>query len=548
VYSSVVVAGHDYVTNGPRYTIRDTQGHGTAVAGIIAARRNNATGIAGIAGGDYDASLTQNGVQLVDLKLGNIIPTSVAISAIVEGATFSSAASGYGFGLHVMNHSWGAPLSSEALKDAMRTAYRNGCVFVASRGNGPPLYSPTDLLYPACYAENWVVSVGASGRDGQHKAPGNGNPNDNTDNTYESSYGGGVDLIAPGTNALVYTTRSQFSGSGSGQYIGFNGTSAAAPHVSGVAALVLSNQNDPNNPQNNLDGEDVQHLLKRTASDRVAPNSGAVPGYDNLTGWGLLNAGEAVLQSQPGIYKFAHANAISPANSAVLEQSNTAVLLPNSYSGNGASLKAGEYQADVWKITQVVAARYPSSPIKNSTFRVLDVWPRNSSSTLWGWEPGNPLVTEPGVRVTSWNQNSATVEGFTYHILTDEAGRTVDKWIPSSLSSNAKLDVTFYAYKWINSVEQPISQRSTAGFASTAYPNPASNEVSLTYENSPAGGELTVEILAGTGRSVKRQRFVAADAVGERSVQLPVAGLAAGFYTYRLITNQGVSVGKFIKQ
>ena len=167
--TSKIVGGWDWVNNmsipnTPAADI-DPPGHGTACAGIIGAlRNNNQTGIAGIAGGDVDDG-GGTGCQLFAMKISNgpfmsnFVTYALIYDAIVEGAAFSP---GYGYGLHVQNHSWGNSTSSYLLRDAIQFANRNDAVVVCSRGNS----GDDRLHYPACYFDDWVLSVGASDERG----------------------------------------------------------------------------------------------------------------------------------------------------------------------------------------------------------------------------------------------------------------------------------------------------------------------------------------------------------------------------------------------
>lgn len=389
-FGPVVTGGYDFVNNRSRLQIVDLNGHGTACAGIIGARRNSADGIAGIAGGEWANG--QDGIRIFDMKMltdaGGITSISTAANAIVEGSVRAAPSSGYGYALDIMSSSWGGylrgtePLGAGtfsstqigALKDAVRTAHRNKVVFVASRGNN---YVST-LTYPACFADDWVLNIGASGKDGQRKVPGNGDPANPVDNDYGTNWAGGVDLIAPGTTAVVYTTHSPGSRvsnllAGGGQYGPFNGTSAAAPHAAGVAALLLSAHNSPTSPSVNLAPEDVEHLIERQATDITG--SFATAGYDEYTGWGRLNAGAAVYKSRPGPYRVVHQK--STALSYVLQQFNATVVLAEGYGAAG--LAPGIYVADVYRAT----ANMAPSALLTANENVVDAWARNSSSTLW---------------------------------------------------------------------------------------------------------------------------------------------------------------------
>ena len=94
-----------------------------------------------------------------------------------------------------------------------------------------------------------------------------------------------MDLIAPGSDSIVYGPNST---NFEEQYQHFNGTSAAAPHVSGVVALLLSHYNKPCYSNKNLAIEDVEYILEKSATDVLDP------GFDEVSGAGRLNAGAAL--------------------------------------------------------------------------------------------------------------------------------------------------------------------------------------------------------------------------------------------------------------
>ena len=144
-----------------------------------------------------------------------------------------------------MNNSWGGGDFSQALEDAIELTDSSGELFVAAAGND---YTNTDTtpFWPSSYDTPNIISVGASDQS-DRKA-------------WFSNYGvRTVDLSAPGTN--VYST---WKGS---TYRFADGTSMAAPHVSGAAALVKA-------VFPNASGVGLKALLLRTVDPIAALNGG----------------------------------------------------------------------------------------------------------------------------------------------------------------------------------------------------------------------------------------------------------------------------------
>lgn len=182
--------------------VRDLDGHGTHVAGTIAATANNRTGIAGVA----------PGVRVMPLKFfgpSNDGAISDAVAAIYYAVDK---------GAKVINASWGGAGYSRSLEDAIAYANSQGVVFVTAAGNAS---SNNDLrpTYPPSLALPNVVSVAAIDRDGNLAS--------------FSNYGvRTVDVAAPGVSILSTVP--------GGRYETYTGTSMATPHVSGVVALLAS--------------------------------------------------------------------------------------------------------------------------------------------------------------------------------------------------------------------------------------------------------------------------------------------------------------------
>jgi subtilisin family serine protease/outer membrane protein assembly factor BamB len=180
----------------------DNDGHGTHVSGTIGARGNNGVGTTGVA---WKTQL----MALKFLGADGSGSTSAAIAcidyAIAHGAT-------------VINASYGSPLYSTAEYEAIQRAREAGIVFVAAAGNDA---NNNDNMpdYPGSYDLDNIVTVAATTRS-DTLAP-------------FSNYGSGiVDLAAPGEEILSTYNGSDVS------YRTLNGTSMAAPHVTGAVALL----------------------------------------------------------------------------------------------------------------------------------------------------------------------------------------------------------------------------------------------------------------------------------------------------------------------
>ncbi len=190
--------------------VDDLYGHGTHVAGIAAAATNNSVGVAGLG---YDASLL-NVKVLGDNGSGYY---SWIANCLVWAADN---------GAKVANMSLGGPFSSKTLEAAVNYAWGKGVVLAAAAGNS----GSASRTYPAYY--NNVIAVAAT--DVNDKKPS------------WSSFGKWVDVAAPGVE--IYSTFPNHTNTiGKTNYGYASGTSMAAPHVAGLAALVWSTSYGTNN-------------------------------------------------------------------------------------------------------------------------------------------------------------------------------------------------------------------------------------------------------------------------------------------------------------
>jgi hypothetical protein len=199
--TNALSGGHD---------VTDEFGHGTHVAGIVGAIGDNARGVAGVA--------WRTRIMACKFLDGQGNGFSSDAAACIDYAV--------GHGAQVINLSWGGPVFSETLSNAIHSARSAGVLFVAGAGNTARNID-AQPYYPAALALENLVSVGASTR---LETP-----------WISSGYGAeSVDLYAPGHE--IYST----SNTGDNAYASLSGTSMAAAYVTG--ALVLLREQLPDAP------------------------------------------------------------------------------------------------------------------------------------------------------------------------------------------------------------------------------------------------------------------------------------------------------------
>jgi len=232
-----IVPGHNSINvlSSPQ----DDNGHGTHAAGIAAASGNNGVGMAGVSWG----------ARIMPVKVLYASGSGFS-SDVAEGITWAA-----DHGAQVINLSLGGALPSTALQDAVNYAYNKGIILVAAAGNT----SSNFVLYPARYPN--VIAVGAV--DSANKRLSN------------STIGPELDLVAPG--AFIYSTVI-------GGYGYKNGTSMAAPYVSGLAAILRSVNSSP---------ASITFQMESTALDL------GTAGIDDSYGFGLIQMDAALKQAFP---------------------------------------------------------------------------------------------------------------------------------------------------------------------------------------------------------------------------------------------------------
>ena len=266
--------GYDFYDNDSDPYPDDEAGHGTAVAGILGAVTNNSMGVSGVAGGWAG----NGGIRIMHLDAGYIdaygdewIDLSASAQAIDSAAVW---------GAKVINMSFGSYYGYTVWQSAINRVVNNYDVLcVASAGNYKS-GGATNVRYPAAYSN--VIAVGATTPNDTRKEL-----NDGTEYWWGSCYGSQLEVMAPGV--YIYTTDLTGSiGYSTGNYCSdFNGTSSAAPHVAGLAALIRSI-----NPS--LTWQEVRETI-RTSADTVEGMGGQ--NFHNEYGYGRINAYNTLLNT-----------------------------------------------------------------------------------------------------------------------------------------------------------------------------------------------------------------------------------------------------------
>jgi serine protease len=237
----------------------DDHAHGTHVTGTIAQATDNGVGVAGIA----------HRAKIMPLKVlggnggGSVADISNAIRYAAD------------HGAHVINMSLGGPLSSRVMAKAVEYAHDKGVTVVCAAGNS----AQSKIGYPAAY--DGAVAVAATDFEGKR--------------SFYSNWGKQLDVSAPGGDTRSDKNRDghpdgvlqntiAIQDPSRNDYMWFQGTSMASPHVAGVAGLIVS--------QGVTNPKEVERILKETA---VHPNKKK---WDEEYGAGIIDAEAAAIAAR----------------------------------------------------------------------------------------------------------------------------------------------------------------------------------------------------------------------------------------------------------
>lgn len=253
----------------------DRLGHGTHVAGTIAMQTDNGQGGAGVG---WNTSIGSFKVCYAEVLLEDIIIGSSCQDADIVAAIDRIIDLGY----HVINMSFGGP-ASQVVEDALNRASNAGIILVAAAGNN----NNWEKFYPAAY--DTVISVGATNAFDDRSSFSTFSVDDDFNPSTQND--DWVDVLAPG-EPVIATVPMNACVPASPQCFGWKmGTSMAAPHVSGVAALVLNHLivNDPTNANSSEVRRRIQDCADQTGA--MGQNMLVWSKYGRLNAYGALTCG-----------------------------------------------------------------------------------------------------------------------------------------------------------------------------------------------------------------------------------------------------------------
>ncbi len=548
---SRIKGGWNYYTNSPLTTVNTTMttnSHGTSVAGIIGAIRENDRGVAGIAGG----AAASPGASLYSMVLLNNPPVAATnadiYQSIIEGAYKSPVNPNKGFGLHIQNHSWvtATTVDSNYLFEAAQVCMINGCLMVAGTGNSG--LQGQWRNFPAGLTDRLVMAVGASGTDGKplHNRFGQLVPNgdglglsnkvapptpQDDGRFWATSYFNGVDVIAPGCTDLTASTivpgyeYYYQNDLNDPNYLKFSGTSAAAPHVAGLAALMLSRHRPINNYPNVLAPEDIEILIEKYAHDVTGSNGDPVDpwnyatGYDIYSGHGLADAGLVMQRINWPNYYVLHST--TPDEASVSIKGSGTYTLGRDING----IPKQTYAATCYEIKHVYHHSFPNN------LTILDYWSRwgGSDGTYFGTNQNGQLNYVDCDFVQTGNNLTVTAKTYVYRIT--QSGGQQGKWWPND---TVKRKTAYSVYLRRDIPASGITQNEVEPGIFRIFPNPANNWVGYSGELKGNVSNVKIELVNMLGQVLIERKV---ETNGQLNGYLDITNLPSGMYLVNLRSN-----------
>lgn len=539
-----IISGWDFFQNTVlnEESLIGAEWHGTRVAGVIGALRNNGKGVCGIAGGDYRAienywlenddpnaplqTLVQKGVQMNAYKAGQGITifSEQAAEALLLSVT-NDFEQQWGDACHILNNSWATTSDGLAYPWRLMSDYdfeiaknywfanRNGVSNFTARGN--KIGNTSDrVTYPACFYDHWLISCGSS------RASGNQGPSSLSDFN--------LDLLGPETDSElldgfnVWTTTLD---QGQSQiYTTFGGTSSGTPHVAGVASLMLSYFNGVGESENNLYPSDVENVLQMSAKNYVDAG-----GYTIEEGWGVVKAIDAIELLESPNFLLQHFEQSFDQSDLQLVENGAYLYIPT-VEADGYGLSEGIYLVDHYQIEEEVNFSIPNDYIPSGAWAL----PESTNGFLdTQFLSGQEYLFLDHFSEISDQANLSSgilsLKTDVYHILTDSEGGTVSQWFPSELMYEIPYTVHF--------VHEQVQNISNIEFNPLyAYPNPVNDLLFL--EISGVDMPFQAEIYNLHGQIVLSE---------SKSAPIDISTLAKGVYIVQVIVNGQSYHTKIIK-
>jgi subtilisin family serine protease len=490
------------VSGDPTGSTDDLYGHGMLVTGVMAARAHDGThfdslGIAGVCGGDGGANL---GCRILPIKItrGH---ESVTGSFEIARAILAAAESG----ARAVNVSFvgGGPSGLE--RRALYHALVRGCVAVCASGNDG-WHNGTAARYPAAYAaDRLAIQVGASTcRDAR---------------AVWSSYGPGLDLVAPGEDVwTAWMSHPSWNGTTYPGYVLASGTSFAAPHATGAVGLLAAARPE-------LRDAGVQVVLREAAHDIGAS------GVDAETGYGRLDLAAALGAVDPAFGLWSDEVAGEAFGATVIDTLVVGDFAPPPFSG-----WTGRALAERVEIRATVPL--PDSFLHAATagLPAPRIWPRVGGTTTARGDFRPPYLTA-FAEVIERGPASFTLRGWVFRLL-PVAGEPIE--LPIAV------DLARFGFSVLGPVARPVAGAGDRGAPARALrvgPNPFRTAATIEL---PGPGRLTVFDVRGRAvRNVAVRGTIAAftwDGRDDRGGRVP-----AGLYLLRHEGPHDVHLAKLVR-
>lgn len=481
-------------------------------------------------------------------------------------------------------------------REAFMFSLKNGVINVVARGNSQlllPGESPTTVsnFYPQAFPDNWIISVGASTYDGTTVREGINQTFLEQNSNFYSLYGGNMDLIAPGSDSIAFTGTATTPTYPNGNYEYYSGTSLAAPHVSGVVALLLSHFNQECDAPSNLSIEDVEYILENSAVDVLNP------GPDQVSGAGRLDAGAAMQMLDFPTKQIVHPDSII--STSEIARDTIAIKYNQAFVADGWGPISQPFpleQQQIYRAERVLMEnRYSISEYVQPTTNLLGVWPRPSGSnatifyndsmqaqlpqqlidTGYYFDIFDMLPFDTVFNVDLLN-NEVKVRGYYYHfigvfniveitpgpdVLVLDPGQIIDAWLPAD-PTNDGVKLGFSLYIEDDSLttiyDQPCSADNllfdenwewptdTSGLDEfnesgiLVYPNPFDDIVRIEFDGKE--GRKEIDLVDLNGRVISHASTVA------NSYILSTQNLSHGVYFLTCIIDETRYTSKILKK